>query len=97
MRKSYFWGATLISMTTAIPAQTVLAQETTLQLVYPPVEHQTQADRIFFIGTADPDQPVFINGVRIEDRSEKGHFAPSLPLDLGKMNLSSTRLMSLYR
>jgi len=54
-----------------------------LSLVYPPDQHQTGADRIFFIGTAAPDQPVYINGQVIEARSAAGHFAPSLPLELG--------------
>jgi N-acetylmuramoyl-L-alanine amidase len=53
-----------------------------LSVVYPPPEHETTADRLFFIGTADPDQPVTINGTVVE-RSPAGHFAPSIPLDLG--------------
>jgi N-acetylmuramoyl-L-alanine amidase len=60
-----------------------MAETPNLQVVYPPTDHQTQAERIFFIGTADPNQPVFINGNPIEARSRTGHFAPSLPLDLG--------------
>jgi len=52
-------------------------------VVYPPPDHQTTAAQIFFIGTADPEQPVLINGVPIQPRSQSGHFAPSLPLELG--------------
>ena len=54
-----------------------------LKVVYPPANHTTTADRIFFIGTGTPDQPVLINGQVIEARSPAGHFAPSLPLNLG--------------
>ncbi|MGD1895536.1 MAG: N-acetylmuramoyl-L-alanine amidase, partial [Phormidesmis sp.] len=42
------------------------------------------ADRIFFIGTADPREPVTINGQPIENRSGDGHFAPTLPLQMGE-------------
>jgi len=55
-----------------------------LQVVYPPRIHETTADRIFFIGTANPNLPVTINGQAIEQRSPRGHFAPSLPLTLGE-------------
>ncbi|EDX85354.1 N-acetylmuramoyl-L-alanine amidase domain protein [Synechococcus sp. PCC 7335] len=55
-----------------------------LFVAYPPLEHQTVADRIFFIGTADPSKPVTINGQAIQNRSEDGHFAPTLPLEFGE-------------
>lgn len=55
-----------------------------LFVAYPPAEHETVADQIFFIGTADPDEPVTINGQVIENRSSDGHFAPSLPLEMGE-------------
>lgn len=55
-----------------------------LEVVYPPQEHQTVAEKIFFIGTASPQEPVFINGEEIENRSISGHFAPSLPLEIGE-------------
>ena len=54
-----------------------------LQVVYPPPNHQTTADRIFLIGTAPPDGEVTVNGERVGDRSPTGNFAPSLPLQLG--------------
>lgn len=54
-----------------------------LMVVYPPADHQTTADQIFFIGTGNPDQPVLLNGQPIQNRSGSGHFAPSLPLTLG--------------
>ncbi|MEO1388922.1 MAG: N-acetylmuramoyl-L-alanine amidase [Cyanobacteria bacterium J06634_6] len=65
-------------------AQAMQASLTSLFVAYPPMEHQTVADRIFFIGTADPDEPVTINGQTIGDRSSDGHFAPTLPLDMGE-------------
>jgi N-acetylmuramoyl-L-alanine amidase len=62
----------------------VAQEETNLFIAYPPPAHETVSDRIFFIGTADPDEPVTINGETIENRSEDGHFAPTLPLELGE-------------
>jgi N-acetylmuramoyl-L-alanine amidase len=55
-----------------------------LSVVYPPTEHQTTAEKIFFIGTASPQEPVLINGKPIKNRSSSGHFAPSLPLKIGE-------------
>ena len=57
--------------------------ESPLTVVYPPPKHETVAEKIFFIGTGSAEQPVLINGKEIENRSESGHFAPSLPLDMG--------------
>jgi len=54
-----------------------------LHLSYPPNGHQTTSDRVFFIGTAPPRGKVTINGQPVP-RSEYGHFAPSLPLQLGE-------------
>ncbi|AFZ02576.1 N-acetylmuramoyl-L-alanine amidase [Calothrix sp. PCC 6303] len=67
----------------------VLAQETSLKVVYPPQNHQTSADRIFFIGTAPSTGQVLING-KLITRSKNGHFAPSLPLNVGE-NIFSVR------
>ncbi|MEA5470948.1 N-acetylmuramoyl-L-alanine amidase [Spirulina sp. 06S082] len=58
------------------------AQAESLFLAYPPKEHQTTAEQIFFIGTASPQEKVSINGKEIQ-RSPAGHFAPSFPLRLG--------------
>ena len=58
--------------------------ESPLSIVYPPPEHQTIAEKIFFIGSAPPQEPVFINGKEIKNRSKSGHFAPSLPLKIGE-------------
>ncbi|WP_338430152.1 N-acetylmuramoyl-L-alanine amidase [Synechococcus elongatus] len=59
-----------------------IAQLPALQVVYPSDRHETTADRIFLIGTANPQQPVTVNGQVIQ-RSPAGHFAPSFPLQLG--------------
>ncbi|MBV6625396.1 MAG: N-acetylmuramoyl-L-alanine amidase [Rivularia sp. (in: Bacteria)] len=59
------------------------AQEQPLKVVYPPTNHKTTSDKIFFIGTAPPTGQVFINGKPIT-RSESGHFAPSFPLQIGE-------------
>jgi len=52
-------------------------------VVYPPDGHQTTAEQIFIIGTAAPDQPLLLNGEALTSRSPAGHFAPSVPLQLG--------------
>jgi N-acetylmuramoyl-L-alanine amidase len=62
-----------------------------LFVAYPPAAHQTTAEQIFFIGTADPDQAVRINGALVEQRSPAGHFAPSLPLALGDNQFTLTQ------
>jgi len=54
-----------------------------LRVVYPPPNHQTSANRIFFLGTAPASGQVLINGKAIR-RSQSGHFAPSLPLQVGE-------------
>ncbi|MEA5595377.1 N-acetylmuramoyl-L-alanine amidase [Rivularia sp. UHCC 0363] len=68
------------------------AQEQTLRVVYPPTNHKTTSDRIFFIGTAPPTGQVLINGKPI-NRSQSGHFAPSFPLQIGE-NLFTIRHLS---
>ncbi|WP_066375849.1 MULTISPECIES: N-acetylmuramoyl-L-alanine amidase [unclassified Anabaena] len=67
-----------------ITSSVALAQATpSLKVVYPRTNHQTSAEKIFFIGTAPPNGQVFINGTPIT-RSRSGHFAPSFPLKLGE-------------
>ncbi|HEY9890000.1 MAG TPA: N-acetylmuramoyl-L-alanine amidase [Candidatus Obscuribacterales bacterium] len=65
--------------------------ETALFLAYPPATHETTSDRIFLIGTADPAQPVLVNGTPIPDRSAAGHFAPTVPLALGENTFTLTQ------
>ncbi len=57
--------------------------QSSLQIVYPPNNHQTTAESIFFIGSANPARPVFINNQPVT-LSKKGYFAPSFPLELGE-------------
>jgi N-acetylmuramoyl-L-alanine amidase len=78
-------------MGTVTVEQTALADSSSLQVVYPPADHQTQADRIFFIGTGDPNQPVLLNGFPIENRSPSGHFAPTVPLQMGANQFTLTQ------
>ena len=77
-----FLGLAVLSVILA--ANPVLAQSTaaSLYVAYPPPEHQTTAESIFFIGTAPPKGEVTINGKPIP-RSDAGHFAPSFPLAIG--------------
>ena len=58
-------------------------QQQQLSVVYPPDGHETTAAQIFLIGTAPAGGQVTVNGQPIE-RSPAGHFAPSLPLQLGQ-------------
>ncbi len=58
--------------------------EQPLFIAYPPENHQTTAAQIFLIGTAAPEGDVRVNGEVIEQRSPAGHFAPSVPLELGE-------------
>ncbi len=59
------------------------ANEQPLLVVYPRNNHETTASKIFFIGTAPSQGQVSING-KVVNRSKSGHFAPSLPLELGE-------------
>ena len=77
------WGS-VMTMTPAFA-------EDFLFIAYPPSEHETTADRIFLIGTGNPDMPVLVNGEPIAERSPDGHFAPSVPLALGANNLTLTQ------
>ena len=57
--------------------------QSSLVVVFPQPNYQTSTEKIFFLGTAPPDGQVFINGKPI-NRSQAGHFSPSLPLQLGE-------------
>jgi N-acetylmuramoyl-L-alanine amidase len=75
----YVLGLALLGTVIASPVWA----EQPLSVVYPPPNHKTTADRIFFIGTAPPSGEVLVNGKAIA-RSSAGHFAPSFPLQLGE-------------
>lgn len=96
----------ILGLTTAISSMMVFSAwaEQPLYVAYPPPNHKTTSDRIFFIGSAAPDGDVSING-QIIQRSKGGHFAPTLPLELGentfiisyknqKIKLNITRTLS---
>jgi N-acetylmuramoyl-L-alanine amidase len=70
----------LVGSTINIPVTAQTKQS--LFLAYPPADHQTSANKIFFVGTASPQGEVSINGKQIE-RSPAGYFAPSFPLQIG--------------
>ncbi len=71
----------LVTIGTLVTSPVLAAQS--LNLVYPPNNHRTTSDRIFFIGTAPPSGRVLVNGRTIQ-RSPAGHFAPSFPLRMGE-------------
>jgi len=72
----------LVGSFLVVTMTTIVWAGSSLILSYPPVRHQTTADRIFLIGTAPPSGEVEVNGQRIK-RSQQGHFAPSFPLRTG--------------
>lgn len=80
MSRKLFFLPTLI-LTTGY--STISYASTSLYLAYPPAKHTTTAASIFFIGTAPLPGEVLINDQVIE-RSQSGHFAPSLPLKIGE-------------
>ena len=73
-------AALLLSAISVLPVQ---AHET-FDIVYPPRKHNTRASKIFLIGTAPARGDVLINGEPIQNRSKSGHFAPSVPLEIGQ-------------
>ncbi|AFY40359.1 cell wall hydrolase/autolysin [[Leptolyngbya] sp. PCC 7376] len=70
-----------LSLSSPLLAQNIRTSDR-LHLSYPPATHQTTAEQIFFIGSAPSNGTVTINGQSI-NRSNLGHFAPSLPLQVG--------------
>ncbi len=79
-------GLVLLSF---IVTSSIALADTSLVVVFPQTNHQTSADKIFFLGTAPSDGQVLVNGKPVT-RSKAGHFAPSLPLQLGD-NLFTVR------
>ncbi|MEA5503835.1 N-acetylmuramoyl-L-alanine amidase [Halotia wernerae UHCC 0503] len=72
-----------------IVTSSVALAESSVVVVFPQTNHQTTAEKIFFLGSAPPNGQVFINGKAIT-RSQAGYFSPSLPLQLGE-NLFTVR------
>ena len=76
---------TVAIVTTAAATATIAlprAAMAELFVSYPPAEHTTTSAQIFIIGTSEDAEPIQVNGAAIE-RSSGGHFAPTLPLELG--------------
>ncbi len=72
-----------------ILTSSVALAEPSLIVVFPQTNYQTNAQKIFFLGTAPPNGQVLINSKPI-NRSKAGHFSPSFPLQLGE-NLFTVR------
>jgi N-acetylmuramoyl-L-alanine amidase len=80
----------LILGSALIPAIAVAQEQSqSLKIAYPPPNHQTIYDKVFFIGTAPATGQVMVNGTVVK-RSPSGHFAPSFPLQVGE-NVFSIR------
>ncbi|KAB8330365.1 N-acetylmuramoyl-L-alanine amidase [Scytonema tolypothrichoides VB-61278] len=79
----------LILLSSIVTPSIALAQEQSLKVVFPKTNYQTSAQKIFFLGTAPSSGEVLINNQPVT-RSKSGHFAPSLPLQLGE-NLFTVR------
>lgn len=79
-----FWQGVIYTFSLTLIIQPVSAQG--LKVVYPPANHETTADSIFIIGSANPNGTVVINDKPIQ-RSPQGNFAPSFPLQMGKNEL----------
>lgn len=67
----------------ASPSAAVAQAQSTLFVAYPPDRHETTASQIFLIGSAPPTGEVQVNGQVIQ-RSDRGYFAPSFPLQPGE-------------
>ncbi|MEM9816018.1 MAG: SH3 domain-containing protein, partial [Cyanobacteria bacterium P01_D01_bin.6] len=92
MKSLSLWSVSLGTLSSmALMPAAIADTDDALFLAYPPVGHQTVSDRIFLIGTGDPDQPVLVNGEPIEYRSASGHFAPTVPLELGENTFTLTQ------
>jgi N-acetylmuramoyl-L-alanine amidase len=79
-----FWQRVIYTFSLTLIIPPVSAQD--LKVVYPPANHQTTADSIFIIGSANPNGTVVINNKPIQ-RSPQGNFAPSFPLQMGENEL----------
>jgi N-acetylmuramoyl-L-alanine amidase len=77
------WIIGAAASTLPLGIATVAYAESPLRVVYPTDGYETTAAQIFLVGTGDSEQPVTVNGEAI-NRSPAGHFAPSLPLQLGE-------------
>ncbi|BAQ66271.1 N-acetylmuramoyl-L-alanine amidase [Geminocystis sp. NIES-3709] len=79
-----FWQGLFLTASFSLIMDYASAQS--LTVVYPPVNHETTADSIFIIGSANANGNVYVNDRSIK-RSSQGYFAPSIPLQIGKNEL----------
>ncbi|BAQ61754.1 N-acetylmuramoyl-L-alanine amidase [Geminocystis sp. NIES-3708] len=84
MKQIFFWQGIIYTFFLNLMIESVSAQS--LKVVYPPANHETTADSIFIIGSANAQGNVIINNKPIM-RSPQGNFAPSFPLKIGKNEL----------
>ncbi|MBW4541545.1 MAG: N-acetylmuramoyl-L-alanine amidase [Myxacorys chilensis ATA2-1-KO14] len=75
-------GSVLLAIAMTVIIVTSAGANQSLNIVYPPKDHQTTAKQIFLIGTAPIKGEVSVNG-KVISRSQAGHFAPSFPLVVG--------------
>jgi len=73
----------LVILGSIVTSPHALAQEQSLKIIFPQTNYKTTSEKVFFLGTAPRSGQVLINGKPIA-RSKAGHFAPSLPLQLGE-------------
>jgi N-acetylmuramoyl-L-alanine amidase len=85
----------LVLLSSVVISSPTLAQEQSLNIVFPSAKYQTSEEKIFFLGTAPPNGEVLING-KLITRSKAGHFAPNFPLQLGE-NLFTVRYQNQER
>lgn len=85
----------LVLLSSIVISSPTLAQEQSLNIVFPAPNYQTSEEKIFFLGTAPTNGEVLINGKPIT-RSKAGHFAPNFPLKLGE-NLFTVRYQNQER
>jgi N-acetylmuramoyl-L-alanine amidase len=91
MKLGILWGMTgmAIAGSSFGLSDAAIAQSQSLFVAYPPDQHETTSDRIFIIGTAAPGGEVRVNGETVE-RSPGGHFAPTIPLQMGTNQITLT-------
>ncbi len=91
LERVLFCGRVSLGIVGAVSLQTAAWADGELFVAYPPENHETVAEQIFLIGTADPDAELRVNGQVIDNRSTDGHFAPSFPLALGENTFTLTQ------
>lgn len=89
MKSRFWWGVTSVAIASGSVMITDPAIAQSLFIAYPADQYETTYDRIFLIGTASPDGEVKVNGEPIE-RSPDGHFAPTVPLQMGRNDITLT-------